>query len=711
MSNVNTIRKGACLTLGVALAIGLLAVPTSDAQVAGGTLDPTTIEKYADPLIIPPAMPRTDVIGGKKGEKKTDYYEIAVRQFEQQILPTGMPMTTVWSYGSLTAPGTVTEGGSFNYPAFTVEAKWQQAVRVKWINDLVDADGKYLPHLLPVDQTLHWANPPGDCISGIVGTDCRGSSQDFYTGPVPIITHVHGAETYEWSDGYPEAWYLPDANNIPASFFEGGSFFDTFKPAGEMATGQTWDAGTAVFEYPNDMDATTLWYHDHTLGMTRLNVYAGPAGFWLIRGGPADQVLNVKGKAAVLPGPAPALGDAPGMDYYEIPIVIQDRSFNADGSLFYPDNRAFFEGLEPDQLQIPFIPEPAVEGLSDVSPIWNPEFFGNTMVVNGRTWPKLEVEARRYRLRFLNGCDSRFLILKLDNGGTIWQIGSDGGFLAVPVAQTELLLGPAERADVIIDFAGMEGASIVLENIGPDDPYGGGEPGIDFDPADEGTTGKVMQFVVGTGKGKDKSTPPNELVLPTITSIPTDGVSIRTLSLNEEESQTVFVSEDAEGNLVFDADSDTPFGPTSALLGTLLDGSGNGLLWNDDITEVPGESSTEVWEIYNGTADAHPIHIHLVQFQVVNRQALLVEDEETVQPYVLDPGTERLPEDSETGFKDTVISYPGEVTRVVARFDMAGLYVWHCHILEHEDNEMMRPYCVAKADGSLPLSCQQHNDN
>ena len=192
-----------------------------------------------------------------------------------------------------------------------------------------------------------------------------------------------------------------------------------------------------------------MWYHDHTLGMTRANVYAGPAGFYLLRGGPGDAVQGT------LPGPAPALGDPPGLDYFEIPIAIQDRSFTEDGALFYPDNRAFFEGLDPSQLQIPFMPDRACDGPSDVAPIWNPEFFGNAIVVNGATWPSLDVQQRRYRFRFLNGCNSRFLILRMSNGLPFWQIGNEGGFLPAPVELPELLLGPAERADVIVDFTNV----------------------------------------------------------------------------------------------------------------------------------------------------------------------------------------------------------------------------------------------------------------
>ena len=334
------------------------------------------MDKFVAPLVIPPAMPRAGKIK-QKGAKNIEYYEIALRQFEQYILPpswsvaNGVPPTTVWSYGAVQAPGTVAQGGSFNYPAFTIEAKWRKPVRVKWSNELVDdplgcfyaptpAPGAcdYLSHLLPVDQTLHWANPVGVCKDGSTGTDCRGVSPDPYTGPVPMVVHVHGAETTEWSDGYPEAWWLPDLTRQHAADRDPVRarlvLSRPSRPPRPSAC--DWAPGTGVFEYPNDMRATTLWYHDHSLGMTRQNVYAGPAGFFLIRGGPDDEVTDSRGKAATLPGPAPALGDPPGLTYYEIPIVIQDRSFNADGSLFYPDNRAFFEGLDPAQLQIPFIP-------------------------------------------------------------------------------------------------------------------------------------------------------------------------------------------------------------------------------------------------------------------------------------------------------------------------------------------------------------------
>lgn len=631
------------------------------AALPGGTLDPLTIPKYVEPLPIPGVMPQTP--NKPVNNKGIDYYEIAVRQFQQQLLPAGFPMTTVWSYGSANDPGT------FHYPSFTIEARVDRPVRVKWMNQLVDGNGNFLPHLLPVDQTLHWANPPGDCMDGTKRTDCRGKSQFPYAGPVPVSVHLHGAHVNPDSDGFPEAWFLPAANNIDCigahgypktasatdDFFCRGSNYDQIRRA-PLAD------GAALFQYRNDQRATTLWFHDHALGMTRANVYAGPAGFYLLRGGASDLPSGVAGG---LPGGA-----------YEVPIVIQDRSFNADGSLFYPNSRQFFDGFAG-----PYIPNP----LSDISPLWNPEFFGNTMVVNGKTWPYLNVEPRKYRIRFLNGSDSRFLILKLGDGNVktgFTQIGSDGGFLPAPAVLDQLLIGPAERADVIVDFSRFSpGETLHLLNIGPDEPFGGPFPKSVI--ADPNTTGQVMEFRMVSLTAPDMSAIPP---LPAITpvGVPTN---VRQVSLNELESALVCVDRHnvfVEGVTPPDcARGSEPLAPLSAQLGTVDPFTGLGIpqMWESPITENPALNSTEEWEISNFTEDAHPIHVHMVMFQVVNRQNI-------------ETGAVRGPEPWETGFKDTVVSFPGEITRIKAVYDISGLFVWHCHILSHEDNEMMRPYCV-----------------
>ncbi|HZM73533.1 MAG TPA: multicopper oxidase [Candidatus Polarisedimenticolia bacterium] len=659
------------------------------ASSGGPTLDPHSIPKFRTPLLIPPAMPRAGKIK-VTGGRNIDYYEIAVRQFEQQILPAGMPSTTVWGYG----PRVAMDGAAiFNAPSLTIEATHGTPVRVKWVNELrsnpADPTSPFLPHLLPVDQTLHWANPPG----GSAERDSRpvfASTPGSYRGPVPIVTHVHGsAGVGDESDGYAEAWFLPRAGNVPDGYATTGTWYDFFrsKAAGKglLAPGTSeWEPGTAVFQYPNSQRASTIWYHDHTLGMTRLNVYAGPAGFFLIRGGPGDVVLDRRtGRDAILPGPAPALGDPAGLDYHEIAIAIQDRSFNDDGSLFYPDARAFF-----DEIAGPFTPE------TDLSPIWNPEFFGNTIMVNGATWPYLTVEQRRYRFRFLNGCDSRFLILDFAAipGVQVWQVGNEGGFLPAPLNLTELnggrlLMALAERADLIVDFSNVPRGSHVLRNIGPDEPYGGGEPDEDFDVAEPSTTGQVMEFRVVRRIGADRSTPPQFLRLPTIHHLGTGAP--RRLALVEEMS-TEF------------ADA-----PAAALLGTVEGNPANAmtptspLMWSSPITENPEVGDTEVWEFYNTTGDAHPMHVHEVLFEVVNRQPIIVEEEShRVQ---IEPGSEaRAPEPWEAGWKDTVTAYPGEVTRVKMRFEVPGQYTWHCHIVSHEDNEMMRPYRIGPVQAGQP---------
>ena len=660
------------------------------AEIPGGTLLLGSLPKFQTPLLIPPVMPKAGTIVARGG-KNVDYYEISMTQFPQQILPTGMPATTVWGYGAVTADD---KRGLLlhNAPSLTIEARWDRPVRVKWINGLVDDQGNHLPHLLPVDPTLHWANPPG----GVEGRDSRpvfDTTPGAYGGPVPMVTHVHGAVGVgDESDGYAEAWYLPAAGDIPSDYAAEGTWYDFFAEKAAAGFGAQWGPGFSIFQYPIRQRASTIWYHDHTLGMTRLNVYAGPAGFFLIRGGPDgdDAVIDSRsGATAVLPGPAPKANDKfpSNKTYYEIPIAVQDRSFNQDGSLFYPDTRAFFDGIVGDYL-------PAGE----FSPIWNPEFFGNTLIVNGNTWPFQVVEQRRYRLRFLNGCQSRFLILDFSSipGVEVWQIGNEGGFLATPVDLSSeyggrVLMGLAERADLIVDFTHVPVGDFVLGNVGPDEPFGGGVPGVDFPVADAASTGQVLQFRVVPASAPDPTTPPGFLVLPPLTPLPPETRS-RPLALIEKMG------------MGYDANGTPVEGPVEALLGEVADGVLVERLWADPVSQNPEVGDTEVWEFVNTTGDAHPMHVHEVAFEVVNREGLvLADDDEVAVPIVYD-GVVTPPEPWESGVKDTVIAYPGQVTRVRATFAHPGQYVWHCHIVEHEDNEMMRPYRIGPEQPGQPAS-------
>ncbi len=370
----NFLCRGALLLTPLSLAVSsALAEP-----LPGGTLDPTTIPKYVTPLVIPGVMKKSDDPGKD--------YQIAVRQFRQQMLPTQgcdpanypndprtcrrgkFRPTTVWGYGPKAdtpprvAPVPAAQS-QFNNPSFTVEVETNQTVVVDWINDLVNGRGNYLKHLLPVDQTLHWANPLADCLDGTPRTDCMGASGRDYRGPVPMVTHVHGAHVAPESDGYPEAWYLPDAENVncvDATHPKVGKRVDGVLQAvctGTLANGfgavPNTDKGGATFTYTNDQPSTTLWYHDHSLGLTRTQrvrhgrgLLADPSAGR--RRGWAGSRQPFRGRPLPWARTRTSL-PADRAKIREIPIAIQDKAFNTDGSLFYPADRAFFEGLGTGQ--------------------------------------------------------------------------------------------------------------------------------------------------------------------------------------------------------------------------------------------------------------------------------------------------------------------------------------------------------------------------
>ncbi|CFX68575.1 Cupredoxin [Syntrophomonas zehnderi OL-4] len=584
------------------------------------TINPITIQKYVNNIGGPPPVHIPSYCGHE--------YMVDILEFQQQILPPGFPATTVWGYGGQ-AKDAVT-GKLLGYikqsPGATFEATRNCPLTVKWINKLSS------PHLLPVDPTLHWADPNN---LGMVMCPCLPFPPGYKKAqyPVPVVTHLHGGEVPSAFDGHPEAWFthLHNCSSLK----------------GKPKTGPAYI--TDRYIYPNRQQATTLWYHDHTLGITRLNVLMGLAGFYLLRD-PNDPVAHL------LPS-----------QKYEIPLVIQDRTFNSDGSFFFPN-----VGIDPD-----------------IHPYWVPEFFGDTIMVNSLVWPNLDVEPTKYRFRLLNGSNARFYTLSLSNGQTLTQIGTDGGYLPMPVTLSELTISPGERADILIDFSALSpGTKLILMNTAPT-PFPNG------DPADPQTTGQIMQFTVVSPAGS----------LPVLQPLPETLNIIPTLTPNAPKRTLTLV--EVMG----------PQGPLEVLL--------NGQKWSAPISEFPELGTTEEWEIVNLTGDTHPIHLHLVQFQLFSRQlfdtdtymadwmaangGMMPPFSQPTKPWPVDSyliGDPMPPRLNEQGWKDTVQMNPGEVTTIKVRFaEQSGSpfpfdatkgpgYVWHCHILDHEDNEMMRPYKV-----------------
>ena len=615
------------LVTGAGAAVGGAALPPSRGAQAAA-IGARTIPQFVTPLWIPPAMP----IAGLWPLS----YSVAARPIRQQVLPPGYPATPVFAYGSSLDPGT------FHAPGYTIESVAFQPTEVTWINQLVDANDHFMPSLFPVDPTLHWANPAG-------GRGGRDTMPTFtttpgpYAGPVPMVVHLHGSHVRQESDGYPEAWFLPHAANIPARYATSGSFYDSYRLKYADTYGFSWAPGSARSHYDNDQRATQLWYHDHALGLTRLNVRAGLHGMYIIRGGSTD--LNL----GQLPGPAPQPGDLPGMRYYEIPLILSDATFSSDGRMYLPSANAFGGGG-------PYVPD------TDIPPIWSPVFFGSTITVNGNTWPYLAVEPRRYRFRLLNSSGVRPFVLKVvadplaprpvSPALPIWVIGSDGGLLSAPVSLGSggLPMQPSERYDIIVDFTGLPvGTHLHLINEGG--------------AATVGTTGSVMRFTVTPLASNDLSVPPDQLsgLLP---ALPAQPAATRTRRVSFSDVPSTF----------------NPSVTARYLCGTVTpSGKASPRYWNDPVTELPAYGSTEIWEIYNYCPAVHVFHIHLVQFRLLGRRPLAA-------------GASTAPASYETGHKDSVTAPGGQVTRVKATFDRRGRYVWHCHILDHEDNEMMRPW-------------------
>jgi spore coat protein A len=423
-----------------------------------------------------------------------------------------------------------------------IEAHSHQDLAVEWRNQLPAR------HFLPIDYSLH------------------GSGRELPESRA--VVHLHGGRTPAADDGYPEHWY----------------------PAGQ----------SRVCHYPNRQDAAMLWYHDHAMGTSRLNLYAGLMGVYLLRDAHEASLNLPAGR-------------------YELPLVLYDRIFDHEGQLFYP-----------------------------VSPVpehpWMDEVVGDAMLVNGRVQPFCEVEPRRYRLRVLNAANARFFRLGLSHGGSFLQIGADQGLLPAPVRLSTLLLAPGERADVIVDFAALRGERVELTN----------------------GAFQMMQFRVGSGPAADTSQVPDTLL-----SIPRLSVA----SATRAREMTLNEFKDPAGNAMVMLLNRTP--------------------WHMPVTETAKLGSTEVWSLVNLTDDTHPIHLHHVRFQVLDRRAF---DRDV---YLLQNGTLRFtgealaPNSNERGWKDVVQCPPNMVTRIHISFaGHPGRYLWHCHVQEHEANDMMRPYDI-----------------
>lgn len=639
---------------GVATCV-LLLIVTANGLVSAQPLllDPATQPRFVND--VPDAL-HPSFIYQPTDAGAYDYYEVGMYQIEQPLglvdPVTGSPLLTrCFAYG--TGPGFP----NATYPGRTFVAREDRQVRVKWSNNLTTdgtPEGTVLPHLLPVDESLHWA-------FALPGYELRSLASD----GVPVVPHVHGGHTEAASDGNPEYWFTP----------------------GYRVRGPRWVKDTYV--YDNDQQAGTIWYHDHGLGITRLNVYAGLAGFYIIRDdrdtGEADNPIGLP------------------VHPYEQLLVIQDHMFTADGQHFYPAHPG-------DPLWSDFI----APGMNVPVPSALAEFFGDFILVNGVPWPKMEVEPRIYRLRLLNGSDSRVYKLWLADGGytSFTVIGNDDGLLHQPVAVDKLVIAPGERYDVLVDFSPWAGQQIVMKNNakGPF-PAGG--------TVDPTTAGLIMAFNVGT-----------TVTDQTNNSIPG---TLRNAPITRDDIlQGDAVARSRKLALYEGMDN---FGRLQPLLGTaepavdvmggIQDGS---LVWDEcraPITENPGLDDVEIWEVYNTTGDAHPFHVHLVSFQILDRQRFradvlpkdVIQHDGTVgmgftMQNIMRIGKASPPEAFEAGWKDTALMYPGEVTRIMARFDRPGRYVYHCHILSHEDHEMMRPYHVGpwSPERDMPYTCHDDHD-
>jgi spore coat protein A, manganese oxidase len=652
------------------------------------------IPKFVTPLRRPGTGPNDVPLAQPDGVgyRGATHYTIDMREFRDQLLPPPNNTTRLWGYTQSAAGGKHLGG--------VIVARRAAPVQITFRN--------YLPprHILPVDTTLPGAEGPRNRTS----------------------VHLHGGKVPWVSDGGPHAWWTPDGRR-------GDSFVDVRK----LLDGQASAANASEFYYPNEQSARMLWFHDHALGITRLNAHAGLASAYIITDAYEDQLVAQNG----LPGPLDA------RTHY---LIFQDKIFVPPAiDALDPTWNQVVAGSRPGDLWYPHVYEPTRWDLESgeqppPNPSVVPEMFGDTMLVNGTSYPTLTLEPRIHRLRLLNACNARFLNPRLMHaqagapteadanapGPGFTQIGTEGGFLPAPVAVNgkggvPLLLAPAERADLLVDLRRLApGTTLLLYNDAPA-PFPNSDRRYDFYPGNPKTPASAAGF------GPDTRTllqiriaAPGSTVDPALTlpdrfaltepflieqkaglplPVP-NGVKVRRLTLSEDFDQY--------GRLIQFLGTDQPVNLAPETGGQKQ--AAFGRPYESPPTGIIAAGSTEVWEIANLTADTHPIHFHLVNVQILNRQRFsnVTYGRGKNIPFTGAPikflGKPVAPDANEFGWKETVRVNPGEVTRVRMRFDLAVVpftvplsnrtgvagheFVWHCHILEHEEHDMMRPLIV-----------------
>ncbi|GMY18523.1 multicopper oxidase LPR1-like [Fagus crenata] len=564
------------LVLGL-LSLALLGVvTTSFAQ--SGLLNSSKLEMFVDELLDMPKILSYEIVSGVPRSKSLEIGMFNTTwKFHRDL-----PHTHVYAYGVSENTATV--------PGPTIVALHRIDTYVTWQN--------YLPpmHMLPWDPTITTATP----------TNKEG---------IPTVVHLHGGINEPESDGNPNSWFT----------------------AGFKEKGPKWTKET--FHYDNNQQPGNLWYHDHAMGLTRINVLAGLAGAYIIHHPNLEAPLGL-----------------PSGDEFDRSLIVFDRSFRTDGSVYMNST-----GDNPS-----------------IHPYWRPEYFGNAIIVNGKAWPYMTVQRRKYRFRIINASNARFFRFFFTNGLGFIHVGSDSAYLNESVMTNEFLLGPSEIADVVVDFSKSKNDTAILANDAPY-PYPSG------DPVNEGNS-KIMKFIILRHPEVDTRRIPKKLI-----QYPSPDLSSVT--------QTRYIA-------MYEYDSTTNQ-PTHLYL--------NGKSFEAPVTETPKAGTTEVWNVINLTPDNHPLHIHLGLFVALYQTELVNLTEFTncmtkinnaikcqISKYARGKSINVPPQ--EKGWKNVFKMRPGFMTKILVRFsyihsnesypfDVSAEpgYVYHCHILDHEDNEMMRP--------------------